>query len=102
MHRRITLAVEFHVPNPRLRCSIWQAHIPDSVTLDKDVNFEELALKFELSGGFIKNTVMAALSAAVARNPNQPVINMGDLTTGTGRRRKTRKKRKKKTAVLYS
>ena len=82
MHRRITLAVEFKVPNPRLRRSIWQAHVPDSVALDKDVNLEELALKFELSGGFIKNTVMAALSSAVARNSLDPVITMADLSTG--------------------
>lgn len=54
MHRRINHAVEFKVPNLRLRYSIWKAHLPETVSLDKDVNLEDLAIRFELSGGIKK------------------------------------------------
>jgi hypothetical protein len=51
-----------------MRARIWKAHIPAAAKISKDVDFEKLALKYELSGGFIKNAVLSALSSAVSRN----------------------------------
>ena len=51
-----------------MRARIWRAHIPKAAAVDDDVDFEQLALKYELSGGFIKNAVLSALSSAVARS----------------------------------
>lgn len=67
MHRRITLAVEFEAPSHVLREKIWKAHIPQGVALADDVNLKNIAMKFELSGGFIKNAMLQALSLAVGR-----------------------------------
>jgi len=36
--------------------------------VDSDIDWKALALKYELSGGFIKNAVLSALSAAVNRD----------------------------------
>lgn len=79
MYRRITLAVEFRKPDHILREKIWESLRPPKLPLAEDVNLQELALKYELSGGFIKNTWLSALSFAVTRNGTAPVINQDDL-----------------------
>ena len=66
MHRRITLAVEFRKPDHLLRERIWRALRPPKLGLASDVDLAELALKFELTGGFIKNAWLSALSIAVS------------------------------------
>lgn len=72
MHRRITLAIEFKNPDPFLRAAIWKAHIPSTVSLGPEVDFEELAVKYELTGGLIKNAILYALSEAVNRDAEKP------------------------------
>lgn len=42
----------------------------------------ELSLRFELTGGFIKNAVLSALSIAVSREGDNPVVCQGDLLQG--------------------
>lgn len=79
MHRRITLAIEFTKPDPILRKQIWIKHIPKNLKLDKDVDFDRLAMNYELTGGLIKNAVMSALSFAVARNGTEPTICQEDM-----------------------
>jgi len=81
MHRRITLAVEFREPDTRLRESIWRNHLPVGLPLAADVDLGALAQKFELSGGYIKNAVLSALSLAVARD-EEPIITAADLEQG--------------------
>jgi len=82
MHRRITLAVEFRNPDPHLRTKIWESHLPKNLKRESDVNLEKLAIRFELTGGLIKNAIISALSEAVARNPEAPIISQSDLETG--------------------
>jgi SpoVK/Ycf46/Vps4 family AAA+-type ATPase len=82
MHRRITLALEFRNPDLHLREQIWKNHLPPAVRLAEDVSFAALASGFELSGGFIKNAVLTALSLAVERDGSSPVICMADLEKG--------------------
>ena len=43
------------MPDPFLRAAIWKSHIPPSVKVASDVDFNTLALKYELTGGFIKS-----------------------------------------------
>jgi len=69
MHRRITLALEFPPPDPFLREKIWKAHLPPELRVASDVDWVQLSMDYELSGGFIKNALVAALSFAVARSP---------------------------------
>jgi hypothetical protein len=47
-----------------------------------DVDFKKLAIKYELTGGFIKNAVLSALSFAVSRNSKEVIINQTDLEKG--------------------
>ena len=42
----------------------------------------ELALRFELTGGFIKNAILSALSIAVSRDGDAPVVEQKDLLQG--------------------
>lgn len=84
MHRRITMAIEFHQPDLHLRAKIWRSLLPPTLKLDGDVDFSHLSLKYELTGGFIKNAILCALSEALARvEPGEePVINQADLEHG--------------------
>jgi hypothetical protein len=79
MHRRITLAIEFRKPDHILREKIWHSIIPSKLKLAEDVNITELAIKFELTGGFIKNACLSALSFAVARDSTNPIITQDDF-----------------------
>ena len=42
----------------------------------------ELSLRFELTGGFIKNAILSALSIAVSRDGDVPVVEQKDLLQG--------------------
>ena len=42
----------------------------------------ELANRFELTGGFIKNALLSALSVAVSRDGDNPVITHADFVQG--------------------
>ena len=42
----------------------------------------ELSLRFELTGGFIKNAILSALSIAVSRDGDTPLISQKDLLQG--------------------
>ena len=50
--------------------------------LAEDVNTSELAVRYELTGGFIKNAVLSALLTALSRNRNAPVVTQADLIAG--------------------
>jgi hypothetical protein len=82
MHRRITLAVEFSQPDPVLREKIWRTHLPAELKLADDVDLHALSMNYELTGGFIKNAILVALSKAVARDPQAPVVSQADLNQG--------------------
>lgn len=49
-----------------------------SSSLSKD----NLALRFELTGGYIKNAILSALSIAVSRDGDSPVVGHKDLLQG--------------------
>ena len=55
LYRRINLAIEFVVPDFELRQQIWIQHIPPAVKLDTDVDIKQIAMNYEITGGFIKN-----------------------------------------------
>jgi len=79
MRRRITLPVEFPPPDAAQRARIWNNHIPDKLRLSAAPDFETLGYRYELTGGLIKNAILAALSAAAARNPEVPEVSPADL-----------------------
>jgi SpoVK/Ycf46/Vps4 family AAA+-type ATPase len=65
--RRIRTHVLFEMPGPEDRARIWQLQIhPQKTPLTSDVDFDELAQRYAVSGGDIKNAVLKAASAAAA------------------------------------
>ncbi|ETO23624.1 hypothetical protein RFI_13555, partial [Reticulomyxa filosa] len=81
MYRRIHMVVEFPPPDMHLRQKIWEKHFPPNLPLDDDVDVAELAMKFELTGGFIRNAVLAAMQAALLRDKEKLKITQSDLLT---------------------
>jgi len=78
--RRILVRVRFPEPDRAARVAIWQQHLPDAAPLADDVDVERLAERFELSGGYIKNTVLAAVAAAVHEaGDDEPLIELRHL-----------------------
>ncbi|RNF00677.1 putative AAA family ATPase [Trypanosoma conorhini] len=83
MNRRISLMVEFRLPDQHMREKIWRAHLPRNLVLHEDVSIAALALNYELSGGLIRNATLAALNRAVAREKTAtPTLCMRDFEEG--------------------
>src|SRR5262245_15689548 len=65
--RRIRTHVLFEMPGVDERTQIWQLQIhPRKTPLASDVNFRQLAERYAVSGGDIKNAVIKAAAAAAA------------------------------------
>ena len=58
--RRITYVIRFPFPDPDTREQIYRRMIPAAAEISDDIDWRFLAEKFELSGGHIKNIVLAA------------------------------------------
>jgi SpoVK/Ycf46/Vps4 family AAA+-type ATPase len=83
--RRIRTHVLFEMPAPAERERIWRVQLhPTRTPLDADVNFADLARRYEVSGGDIRNAVLkAALAAAARPGPNAAKrIEQRDLEAG--------------------
>lgn len=58
--RRLHYVVEFPFPNAEDRERIWQVNVPPDVPLADDVDWAELAQRFRVAGGNIRNIILAA------------------------------------------
>ena len=58
--RRLSIHIRFPVPDTDERTKLWQAMIPESAPLGGDLPFAELARKYVMSGGYIRNAVLRA------------------------------------------
>lgn len=74
MHRRIQLSLGFTVPDYSLRTDIWKSHVPAGI-VSGDVDWSELALSHELTGGLIRNAILSALALAIrGQAQGEPVV----------------------------
>lgn len=62
--RRIPFRLTFESPDPEQRARLWQAMFPAAVPVAEGADWDLLAEHFDLSGGGIKNAVLAACYAA--------------------------------------
>jgi len=62
--RRMAVHVNFPFPDPQQRADLWRRMIPSEAPLEPSVDFAQLAHRYELSGGFIRNIVLRAAYAA--------------------------------------
>jgi AAA+ superfamily predicted ATPase len=69
--RRITFVVHFPFPNAAERRAIYTKLLPDGMETDSDINWDYIAEKFSLSGGYIKNIVLSA--AFMAADEDRPM-----------------------------
>ncbi|TMQ02617.1 MAG: ATP-binding protein [Deltaproteobacteria bacterium] len=68
--RRLRFRIEFPAPDAAERELLWQAMLPPEVPVADDIDFSELAQRYEMTGGFIKNAVVRA--AYLAAGEQQP------------------------------
>ena len=64
--RRISYVVHFPLPDEKSRKLIWQKIFPKNAPISKDVDFNFLAKKFEISGGNIKNVIITSTFMAAS------------------------------------
>lgn len=82
LERRISMKVIFEPPGEAERQKIWKLHLPRKLPRARDVNIRELAMRYPLTGGQIKNAVVAAARAAIHRASGDETecrVTMADL-----------------------
>jgi ATPase family associated with various cellular activities (AAA)/Winged helix domain, variant len=68
--RRMSLRLQFPFPDEDMRVRLWASHLPPETPTAGDFDFVELARRFPLSGGYIRNsTLRAAFLAAQEERP---------------------------------
>jgi hypothetical protein len=63
--RRMDSVVKFHLPDPSERWRLWQVHLPAQHAIESR-SLEEIALRYELTGGQIRNICVNAALAALS------------------------------------
>ena len=64
--RRLAFRIAFPLPEAEERERLWQRMMPDAARLAADINFKQLAERFEMSGGYIRNAALRAAYLAAA------------------------------------
>jgi ATPase family associated with various cellular activities (AAA) len=80
--RRLQFAVDIPFPDEKQRLKIWETLYPTTVPRASDVDFTELARRFRLAGGNIRNILVSAAYLAAA---DGGTITMQHLLHGTRR-----------------
>lgn len=68
--RRVDMMIEFPLPGPEERRSIWLSHLGTSHTLTK-ANINQLSVQCNLTGGHIRNVVLTA--AVIAKSQERSI-----------------------------
>ena len=58
--RRLTLRLQFPFPDEETRVRLWTAHVTPETPVAGDFDFVDLARRFPLSGGYIRNCALRA------------------------------------------
>jgi SpoVK/Ycf46/Vps4 family AAA+-type ATPase len=68
--RRLSFRLTFPFPDEEMRELLWKAHVPTEVPTAGEFQFGELARRYRLSGGYIRNaSLRAAFLAAEEQSP---------------------------------
>ena len=68
--RRVRFTVQFELPGQAERRALWRSMFPPKVPLASDIDWDLVARKFEMAGGYIKKAALrAALIAAESQRP---------------------------------
>jgi hypothetical protein len=74
--RRLSFRLTFPFPDDETRELLWKAHLPEHLPRAGDFNLADLARRFRMSGGYIRN---AALRAAFLAAEEQTPLTQGHL-----------------------
>jgi ATP-dependent 26S proteasome regulatory subunit len=80
--RRMHFVIDFPMPEEPYRLRIWQGTVPPEMPLAGDVDFGFLARQFRISGGNIRNIVLAAAFLAASDGDE---VSMRHFIRGTRR-----------------
>lgn len=58
--RRLDVIVEFDEPDESERLRLWRSHLPARAPVDADVDLEQLAALYPVTGGLIRNAMLTA------------------------------------------
>ncbi|HEX4421143.1 MAG TPA: ATP-binding protein [Kofleriaceae bacterium] len=68
--RRVRFSIQFELPEETERKKLWISMFPAKVPLEPNIDWDLMAKRFEMAGGYIKKAALrAALIAAEARRP---------------------------------
>lgn len=78
--RRFRFVLDFEMPNASEREELWKLLIPSDCPLASDVSLRDLAARYSMCGGDIKNSLLrAATCAALRSNDTDRKVTMSDL-----------------------
>ena len=80
--RRLRYQVHFGMPGAEQRQEIWQRLLPAEAPMAQEIDFEDLAFRFEMTGGHIRNAV---LTAAILGARDGTEINQAHLVAAANR-----------------
>ena len=83
--RRLHAVVDFPAPDAGARLRIWQGMFPEGLRYPGGSELTELAERFPLSGGSIKNIVLDAAFRALRVDPAATAVGVFDLVVSVGR-----------------
>lgn len=83
--RRLHSVVDFPQPDPRARLRIWLGMFPSGLGRPPDDVIADLAARFALPGGSIRNVVVDAAFRALRRNEQADALELRDLVVSVGR-----------------
>ncbi len=81
--RRFQSIIHFPMPTHLERFRIWKNGFSSSVELEKNIDLDEIAKKYEISGGAIINIIQHCSLRALGRESN--LINQNDIIEGIRR-----------------
>jgi SpoVK/Ycf46/Vps4 family AAA+-type ATPase len=68
LSRRLSFEVQFPFPDVEHRAEIWRRMLPPELPIEGEIDFFELADRFIIAGGHIRNIVLRAAYLAAAEN----------------------------------
>ena len=74
LERHVTWQLILEIPEVDQRKTIWANHLPTAVPMAKDVDVDDLAARFEITGGQISNACILAETRALAHRDESPEI----------------------------
>jgi len=77
--RRFHLKLEFSLPKFEERKQLWKLHLPASIPGVNDIDIEDLAKRYELSGGQISVVIKNAATEAAGRQDPDRLLRQADL-----------------------